>query len=148
MCRYCSYFLPKQGGATTQIQVNKTQSTTTWDALYKSQFKLMFSGLLERGAAQEEKPAAPLAARKPISWPRRQRRRRRRCHSGVSGQGGQFHEVHRGRYGEVEGRQIQIRLERFASEATSDLYRVGHPICRKVLKIMFWEVPPADWLIL
>ena len=22
------------------------------------------------------------------------------------------------------------------------------PICRKVLKIMFWEVPPADWLIL
>ena len=27
-------------------------------------------------------------------------------------------------------------------------YRVGRPICRKVLKIMFWEVPPADWLIL
>ena len=27
-------------------------------------------------------------------------------------------------------------------------YRVGLPICRKVLKIMFWEVPKADWLIL
>ena len=27
-------------------------------------------------------------------------------------------------------------------------YRAGRPICRKVLKIMFWEVPPADWLIL
>ena len=27
-------------------------------------------------------------------------------------------------------------------------YRVGRPICRKVLKKMFWEVPPADWLIL
>ena len=22
------------------------------------------------------------------------------------------------------------------------------PICRKVLKIVFWKVPPADWLIL
>ena len=28
------------------------------------------------------------------------------------------------------------------------LNRAGRPICRKVLKIMFWEVPPADWLIL
>ena len=28
------------------------------------------------------------------------------------------------------------------------VYRAGHPICHKVLKIMFWEVPPADWLIL
>ena len=27
-------------------------------------------------------------------------------------------------------------------------YRAGRPICPKVLKIMFWEVPPADWLIL
>ena len=27
-------------------------------------------------------------------------------------------------------------------------YRAGHPICRKVLKIMLWEVPLADWLIL
>ena len=27
-------------------------------------------------------------------------------------------------------------------------YRAGRPICHKVLKIMFWEVPPADWLIL
>ena len=27
-------------------------------------------------------------------------------------------------------------------------YRAGRPICRKVLKIMFWEVPPADWLLL
>ena len=27
-------------------------------------------------------------------------------------------------------------------------YRAGHPICRKVLKLMFWDVPPADWLIL
>ena len=25
-------------------------------------------------------------------------------------------------------------------------YRVGRPICHKVLKIMFWEVPLADWL--
>ena len=32
--RYCSYLLPKQGGETSQIQVNKTQSTRTWDALY------------------------------------------------------------------------------------------------------------------
>ena len=31
---YCSYLLPKQGGGTSQIQVNKTQSTRTWDALY------------------------------------------------------------------------------------------------------------------
>ena len=30
---------------------------------------------------------------------------------------------------------------------THALYRAGRPICRKVLKIMFWEVPPADWLI-
>ena len=28
------------------------------------------------------------------------------------------------------------------------LYRAGRPICRKVLNIMFWEVPLADWLIL
>ena len=28
------------------------------------------------------------------------------------------------------------------------LYIAGRPICRKVLKIMFREVPPADWLIL
>ena len=28
------------------------------------------------------------------------------------------------------------------------IYRAGHPICRKVLKKMFREVPPADWLIL
>ena len=34
--RYCSYLLPKQGGGTSQIQVNKTQSTRTWDALYIS----------------------------------------------------------------------------------------------------------------
>ena len=27
-------------------------------------------------------------------------------------------------------------------------YRAERPICRKVLKIMIWEVPPADWLIL
>ena len=27
-------------------------------------------------------------------------------------------------------------------------YRAGRPICRKVLKIMPWEVLPADWLIL
>ena len=27
-------------------------------------------------------------------------------------------------------------------------YRAGRSICRKALKIMFWEVPPADWLIL
>ena len=27
-------------------------------------------------------------------------------------------------------------------------YRAGRPICRKVLKIMFWEVPPTDLLIL
>ena len=32
--RYCSYLLPKQGGGTSQIQVNITQSTRTWDALY------------------------------------------------------------------------------------------------------------------
>ena len=25
-------------------------------------------------------------------------------------------------------------------------YRVGCPICRKVLQIMFWKLPPADWL--
>ena len=34
MGRYCSYLLPKQGGVTSQIQVNKTLSTRTWDALY------------------------------------------------------------------------------------------------------------------
>ena len=27
-------------------------------------------------------------------------------------------------------------------------YRAGRPICPKVLKILFWEVPAADWLIL
>ena len=33
--------------------------------------------------------------------------------------------------------------------AGADLnYRVGRPICRKVFKIMFWEVPLADWLLL
>ena len=31
---YCSYLLPEQGGGTSQIQVNKIQSTRTWDALY------------------------------------------------------------------------------------------------------------------
>ena len=31
--RYCSFLLPKQGGGTFQIQVNKTQSSSTWDAL-------------------------------------------------------------------------------------------------------------------
>ena len=34
MGRYCSYLLPKQGGGTFQIQVNKTQSSSTWDTLY------------------------------------------------------------------------------------------------------------------
>ena len=29
-----------------------------------------------------------------------------------------------------------------------NLYIAGRPICSKVLKIMFWEVPSADWLIL
>ena len=28
------------------------------------------------------------------------------------------------------------------------LYRAGLSVGRKVLKTMFWEVPPADWLIL
>ena len=28
------------------------------------------------------------------------------------------------------------------------MYRAGRPICRKVLKIMCWEFPPANWLIL
>ena len=28
------------------------------------------------------------------------------------------------------------------------MYRVGMSICRKVLQIMIWEVPPAEWLIL
>ena len=32
--RYCSCLLPKQGGGTSQIQVNKTQSTRTRDALF------------------------------------------------------------------------------------------------------------------
>ena len=32
--RYCSYLLPMQDGGTSQIQVIKTQSTKTWDALY------------------------------------------------------------------------------------------------------------------
>ena len=32
--RYCSYLLPKQDGGTSQSQVNKTQSTRTWDTLY------------------------------------------------------------------------------------------------------------------
>ena len=27
-------------------------------------------------------------------------------------------------------------------------YRAGLSIGRKVLKTMFWEVPPADWLLL
>ena len=30
---YCSYLLPKHGGGTSQIQVNKTQSTRTWNTL-------------------------------------------------------------------------------------------------------------------
>ena len=35
------------------------------------------------------------------------------------------------------------------SSAQSELlYRVGLSICRKVLQIMFWEVPPAEWPIL
>ena len=36
--RYFSYLLPKQGGGTSQIEVNKTQSTRTWDALYRYGF--------------------------------------------------------------------------------------------------------------
>ena len=31
--RYCSYLLANQGGGTSQIKVNKTQSTRTWDAM-------------------------------------------------------------------------------------------------------------------
>ena len=34
----------------------------------------------------------------------------------------------------------------FGSPCT--MYRVGLFICRKVLQIMFWEVPPAEWPIL
>ena len=34
MGRYCTYLLPEQRGRISQIQVNKTQSTRTWDALY------------------------------------------------------------------------------------------------------------------
>ena len=40
--RYCSYLLPKQGGGTFQIQVNKTQSTRTWDALYGRELKAKY----------------------------------------------------------------------------------------------------------
>ena len=35
-----------------------------------------------------------------------------------------------------------------AYREVKNYYRAGRPICRKVLKIMFWEVPPADRLIL
>ena len=26
-------------------------------------------------------------------------------------------------------------------------YRAFFPVCREVLKMMFWEIPPADWLL-
>ena len=29
-----------------------------------------------------------------------------------------------------------------------DLYRAFFPVCCKVLKMSFWEIPRADWLIL
>ena len=45
------------------------------------------------------------------------------------------------------GQHHHVALAR--PERRNDIqYRAGRPICRKVLKIMFWEVPPADWLIL
>ena len=34
-----------------------------------------------------------------------------------------------------------------SSRKIDSQYRAGRPICRKVLKIMLWEVPLADWLI-
>ena len=44
-----------------------------------------------------------------------------------------------------ETEAIQIGQFRFSPQS---VYRAGRPIHRKFLKIMFWEVPPADWLIL
>ena len=30
-------------------------------------------------------------------------------------------------------------------EPLSIFYRAFFPVCRKVLKMLFWEIPPADW---
>ena len=35
-----------------------------------------------------------------------------------------------------------------SSQIVKKTYSAGRPICHKVLQKMFWEVPPADWLIL
>ena len=57
-----------------------------------------------------------------------------------------------GRGGDSEQRALkgkrQIKALAVLEWSTTQMCRAGHPICRKVLKIMFWEVPPADWLIL
>ena len=57
----------------------------------------------------------------------------------------------------IEGNQKgpKLHVSRFSSGGMDLMWtvlaqqnRAGHPICRKVLKIMFWEIPPADWLVL
>ena len=53
MGRYCSYLLPKQGGGTSQIQVNKTQSTRTGDALYLRRRERQTEAALASSAATE-----------------------------------------------------------------------------------------------
>ena len=59
---------------------------------------------------------------------------------------------------EAEGlKERRKKEQRFGRTArgkptNNELYfiipRSGRPICRKVLNIMFWKVPLADWLIL
>ena len=59
--RYCSYLLPKQDGGKSQIQVNNTQSTRTWDALYiKLTTRVYFQKYLFSIAAEPPPPPLPL----------------------------------------------------------------------------------------
>ena len=49
---------------------------------------------------------------------------------------------------EKQERTTHLDLRLGYTKLIKRLFRAGRPICRKVLKIMFGEVPPADWLIL
>ena len=46
------------------------------------------------------------------------------------------------------GYLCRLRLQCGPHARYTVLYRAGRSICREVLKILFWEVPPADRLIL
>ena len=55
--------------------------------------------------------------------------------------------IHNYLNGSIGFTELKLLLIHTLTALSVTVYRVGLPISRKVLQIMFWEVPTADWLI-